>query len=126
MSDVPYTIGVSDPKVLLSRIVLQNRDIALKIAKTDMWVKDGVIEVRAVFNGIEASGEILEKALNNFVEQIDSHYKEHYDANKFDERVEQKAREILKEHADNALEKIDRLFEVLQDSDNIIKPHWER
>ena len=119
-------INIGNPNQLLSHVLLGDTEITTLVANTDKWNNEGVIEARVSFNGVDADGQLLEDALQKLFKQVEDHYSEQYDADQFDQRVEEKAKALLKEHADNALEKIMKLSDQLENIEDTITPHWER
>ncbi|AHX01086.1 hypothetical protein M316_0021 [Nitrincola phage 1M3-16] len=119
-------IDIDNPSQLLSHIMLSDREISEKVAETSNWKENGAIDAKASFNGVEVDGSVLEKVLQEFVKQIEDYFVEKYDADEFDRRVEEKAEAIIKEHADNAAEKLSQLSRVLEEHERLLKPYWQR
>ena len=126
IGDKIMKVDIENPNQLLSHILLRESEIVSLIADTDKWKNEGVIEARVSFNGIDTDGQLLEDVLQKLFKQVENHYSEQYDADQFDQRVEEKAKALLKEHADNALEKIRELSDQLENIEYTITPHWER
>lgn len=64
-----------------------------------------------------------------FIEMTDKYekvLKEKYDVANIDKLVNERALEIIKEHADNLIEKLDNIRNVLDDPTNILTPFWDR
>lgn len=119
-------INIENPKQLLSHFLLADIGVAEKVRKTEPFQDQRTITATVQMNGVEVPAEVFEKVLNNLLDQVKVHYREQYDADAFDRRVEDRAKQILKEHADNALDKIHNLSMVLEDSENLLTPYWER
>ena len=77
-------------------------------------------------NGVEIPAQMMEDWLQFQFESLCKKAKEQYDPENFDKRVEERAKELLKEHADNALEKLEQLQNILYNSEDLLTPHWER
>lgn len=118
--------NLEDHTVALSHVLLNNREHAIKVSDTSLWKEYGVLEAKLTINGVEFPSELIENVLQDLYSRCEEFYKEKYDAKNFDDRVEERAKELLKEHADNAFEKISNLLEVLSDPSVLLTPHWER
>lgn len=119
-------ININDPSQMLSHVLLGDLDVCKAVRDTKEYKADKTITPTVFMNGIEVPAESLEKALKSLFNQVESHYKEHYQADAFDAKVEEKAVQLLKEHADNAIEKMHNLMMTLEDSESLLTPHWER
>ena len=119
-------VDIDNPKQMLSHLLLDNVDVVTAVAETINWNKSGEINCTVQFNDVELPASILEDVLHKLFKQVEDHYSEKYQADAFDQRVEEKAKEIVKEHADNVVEKLYNLAQVLEESGDLIKPHWER
>jgi spore coat polysaccharide biosynthesis protein SpsF (cytidylyltransferase family) len=119
-------IDINNPSQLLSHLLLEDVDLVMVVSETSKWKEDGIIEATCQFNGVDVTADVLEKVLQNFVKQIEDHCREKYDANNIDKLVEERANEIIKNHADRVLEKLTAIEYVLSDPHNIITPHWGR
>lgn len=115
-----------DHKVALSHLVLQNTDLAIQLADTPLWLNQGVLEATLQINGVDVPAELIEQTMQELYTRCEKYFKEKYDSAKFDQRVEERAQEILKDHADNALERMYKLINVLESPDVLLTPSWER
>lgn len=119
-------VTINDPEQLLSHVLYCNTDLATTIADTEQWKKEGLIEATLCFNGKEVSAQVLEDALSRFVEIIEDDVKNKYDTDNIEKHIEDRARQLLREHADDALTHLGSLMHKLEDCDELLKPHWER
>lgn len=118
-------IDINDPQQILSHVLLDSScvdDIACSVA----WTEHGEVNCKVLMNDIEVPAEDVENSLQRLFNQVEKHYREKYNADSIDDMVEQKARELLKNQADNVLEILGTLQSTLEDSESLIKPHWER
>jgi hypothetical protein len=118
--------NLENHQVALSHVVLKNTDLCLQLADTPLWKENGILEATLIINGVNVPAELIENTMHDLYAQCEDYYKEKYDAKSFDERVEERAIELLKEHADNALERISRLTEILDNPDVLLTSAWER
>lgn len=119
-------VNITDPSQILSHVVLKNTNVVEEVAETPEWKKLGEIQGTLTFNGVEVSAQVLEDALKHVFSRIETYYAEEYDADAFDARVEEKAKELLKEHAGNPLQQLHELVGRLEGIDDVLVPHWER
>lgn len=119
-------ININDPKQMLSHVLLGDDEVVNAVTCTEEWTKDKKLTVEVSINGVKVDAESFENTLKNLFEQVENHYSEVYNADNIDNLVEKKAEELIKNHADSALDKLGRLMEVIEDPENIIKPYWER
>lgn len=119
-------INIKDPSQVLSHVLLQDRSVASKVRGTEQFQKDKTITATVQMNGVEVPASVLEDVLKRLFGQVEARYRERYSADAFDKRVEEKAKELLQQHADNALDKLHQLADVLSDSENLLTPYWER
>lgn len=119
-------INVDDPSQLLSHVLLGSREVCTAVRDSKEYKADKTIAATVLMNGVEVPAEILEAALKKLMDQVESHCREHYQADAFDAKVEEKANQLLQEHADNAIEKMQNLMMTLEDAESFLTPHWER
>jgi hypothetical protein len=119
-------IEIGNVQQILSHVLLDNKSLSRAVASTEEWRSLGEIRGTILYNGIEVSAESLETSLKGVIVRVESYYREQYHADRFDKAVEEKAEAILKEHADNALNKIRDLAVKLEEADTLLVPHWER
>jgi len=115
-------IDIDNPAQLLSHVLLQDGDVTKAVAETDQFKDRGEITCTVQFNGVEVPAEKLEEVLAHFVKEVEKLV----DLDSFNDKVEERAKQILSEHADNALEKIQWLTDMVDSPDMYIKPEWER
>lgn len=118
--------NLENHQVALRHVVLQDEDLAMEIADTALWKEQGIFEAKLIINGVEIPAEVIEDTLQKLYSHCERFYEEKYDVSNFDDRVEERAKELLQEHADNALDRINRLAELLNDPSMLLVPHWER
>lgn len=119
-------IDIDNPKQLLSHFLLANEEVATLVATTHQWTEGGVITPQITFNGVEVPAETFEKCLQHFVDQVEEQVRDACNADAFEQRVEERAEEILEKHSGGALEIMQSLTETLERYDQILTPHWER
>lgn len=117
---------LEDHTVALSHVLLENKEYAFKVSDTSLWKDNGVLEAKLTINGIDFPAELIEEVLQGLYSRCENFYKEKYNVNNFDDRVEERAKELLKEQADNAYERMGKLIEILDNPEVLLKPHWER
>lgn len=118
--------SVDDASVLLSHVMIQDEEAAKKIAETKAWKEDNILEAEVAVNGIPVSAQAFEDAFKHLLSEVERQVRERYDADKFDERVDEAAQAILKKHADGVLEQMEVIQNTLQNSEDLLQPHWER
>lgn len=117
---------LTDYKTALYQVVVENDKLCTQLADTPLWKNEGVFEATLIINGVTVPAEHIENTLQNLYTQCEEYYKRKYDVSSFDERVEERAKELLREHASDALVKIGTLTEILEDSTKLLQPCWER
>lgn len=119
-------ININDKNSLLTLLFMSTDSVVDGVCDTNNWLKDGIIQCKVSFNGVEVPAEEFEKVLDEWVKSIESHFNEKYDAQNFDNRVEERANQIIKQHADGILESMANLQHVLSESEDLITPYWKR
>ena len=119
-------INIDNPAQILSHVLLEDKDLVNAVVSSKQWQELGEIKGTLILNDVEVSADVLENTLQSIFDQIETYTRSKYNADDFDARVEEKAQELIKEHADNCLEKMGELQRVLEMSEQLIKPHWER
>ena len=119
-------INFDDPSQMLSHVLLDNQDVARAVTKTAQWKTEGTVTPKVLMNGVEVPAEVMEGVLKKLFDQVEAHYREHYQADAFDAKVEEKACQLLKDHADNAIGKMQDLMMTLEESESLLTPYWER
>ena len=110
----------------MSHLLLESNDLAGQVSKTSLWVEDGVLEATLQINGVEVPAEHLESFMKGLWEHAENQLRKKYKTEDFDRRVEEKAKQLLKDHADNALEELYDLTNKLENIGDVLTPHWER
>ena len=119
-------VNIDDIQQAISHLFLNDAKVCELVVDTKEWTEDGIIDCQVSFNGVKVDGSVLENTLQHFVDTIEKHFKEKYDSDRLDVVIEERAKELLKEHADNALEKLYDLTRKLEESDDLLVPHWDR
>lgn len=119
-------INIDDCSQILSHVLLEDHDLVDKITQSPEWKATTAIKAELMFNGVMVSAESFEKTLQGLFDQVETYLREKYDAANLDKLVEERAQQLLKEHADNALDKLYNLTRILEESEDLIVPHWER
>ncbi len=115
-------------KTIMVHLMLGDRDLCTKISETPLWTEavDERLEATLQINGIEVPAQVMEDFMKSLWKSACDEAKLKYDGDSFDNRVEEKARQLLKEHSGNALDKLATLTGQLNDIEETITPHWER
>ena len=118
--------NLKDCKVFMSHLMLESEELSTKVAETTLWTEDGILEATLQINGVEVPAEHLEKFMKGLWGHAETQLRKKYNADQFDDRVEEKAKQLLEEHADNALEQLCDLQNKLDEVGNVLTPHWVR
>ncbi|MCP4988858.1 MAG: hypothetical protein GY928_23235 [Colwellia sp.] len=113
-------------RTMMSHLMLSDRDLCMKIRDTPLWTDGGTLEATLQINGIEVPAQVIEDFMKSLWERSCKEAKLKYDGDSFEDRVEAKARQLLKEHSGKALDKLATLTEQLNEIEETITPHWER
>lgn len=119
-------VSIRDAQQVMSHIVLGDSDLATSVASTSMWDDEGKLVATLAMNGVQVSAQILEDVLQKLIAQVEDNIKDEYKVPDIDAMVEEKAKELIKEQADNALCKLYKLADSLEQHENLLTPHWER
>lgn len=119
-------VSIRDAQQVMSHIVLEDKELAASVASTGMWSDEGKLVATLAVNGVEVSAQILEDVLQKLITQVEDHIRGEYKAPDIDAMVEEKAKVLIKEQADNALCKLYELTDSLEQHENLLTPHWER
>jgi len=119
-------VSIRDAQQVMSHIVLGDRELATSVASTGMWDDEGKLVATLSMNGVEVSAQILEDVLQKLIAQVEDNIKDEYKVPDIDAMVEEKAKKLIKEQADNALCKLYELADSLEQHENLLTPHWER
>jgi hypothetical protein len=118
-------VSESDIEVrkVVSHWVINSDDRVAAICETPEWKADRTLVARVYVNGVELDFADLDRFLYECFKKTDEKLEAKYaDAKK---AADEAAREILKERAAGVLEALDKIQDVLRDSESVIKPHWE-
>lgn len=106
--------------------MLSEYDVAEKVAITPNWKDSELLEATLQINGVDVPAEVMESFMKDIWNKACKQYSEKYNAVNIDNLVEERAQQLLKDHADDALTKIGELTDTLNGYDNLLTPHWER
>lgn len=118
--------NLRDDQVIFSHLVLQDCACAEAVAETEAWVEEGTLEAEVKINGVVIPAEVFEKWMHDQWEMMEESFKERYDTANFDNRVEERAKELLKEQADKCLDVMYDLQQKLEQADAMLTLRWER
>lgn len=118
--------NLQDDQVIFSHLVLQDCACAEAVAETKKWTDERTLEAEVKVNGVVIPAEVFEKWMHDQYEMMEESFKERYDTANFDNRVEERAKELLKEHADGCLDVMYSLQQKLEEADSMLKMSWER
>ena len=118
--------NLSNDQVIFNHLMLQDTDIVKQIAATEQWTEDGIFEAEVKINGIVLPAEVFEDWMQEQYKNMEESFKERYDAFNFDSRVEERAKELLKEQAGSCLEVMYNLQQKLEEADSMLTLRWER
>ena len=82
--------------------------------------------MRLTFNGVEVDASILENKLHSWLENIEEDMKRKYCPEGIESYIESEIERRIQEHADNAIEKLNDLHNILSNAAELIKPYYER
>ncbi len=112
---------------ILSHLILNDHDTAMKIARTPEWNGgDGVLNMDIKVNGVTIDTEVFRKVMENMWGQACDDANASVDADKYDERVQAAAKNLVQDSADNILEIMDDLQCKLRDVDELVNWKWEK
>jgi hypothetical protein len=117
-------IKLNDPSQIMSHFVLRSTAVVEALIETEEFKRDGSLIAKVIVNGVEIPADVYEDVLNNLFTQYYDAVRNKYEAPKIDQMVEDKAKELLKQSADNVIETLDDLRDRLQNIDDMIKPYW--
>lgn len=121
-----YQVSINNPSQIMSHVLLGSFEICDKVASTKEWKDGQKMNLFVSVNGIEIGGDVFEQELKKLIDRVEESFKVKYDAARLDELVEERAKELLKEYADNALEAIYNLTNKLQEAEDLLVPYWQR
>lgn len=118
--------NLENDQVIFSHLVLQDCKAAEELAETEQWRENGILEAEVKVNGVLIPAEIFEQWMHDHYNAMEEKFKERYDASNFDDRVEERAKELLKEQADGCLDVMYNLQQKLEEADSMLTLRWER
>ena len=111
-----------DRKYFMSHMVLQSRDLAAEVAKTDDWINNEELEAKLFVNGVEVNSDHIEVFLKRLWEQaqLDS------GMDAFDAAVKKEAKRMLQDKADSVVSVMDDLMQKLHNTDDLLDYNWDK
>lgn len=111
-----------DSKYFMSHMVLQSRDLATEVAKTDNCTNNKELEAKLLVNGVEVNSDHIEAFLKQLWEQaqIDS------GKDTFNAAVKKEAKRMLQEKADSVVSVMDDLMQKLHNADDLLDYNWDK
>jgi len=119
-------IDVGNPNQILNHFLLNDSNVVDSVAESEDWKERGKLTATVFINGIEIPAESFEKTLQDLFCRVEESMRKKYNTEEFDARVEDRAKVLLKEYADNALDKITNLCQTLENVEDVLIPYWER
>lgn len=110
---------------ILSHLVLTDEDTATEIAETSLWSEEGKLEMDIKVNGVPISTVIFREVLEMLWEQAKERADDAVAASTHRQRVEEEARKIVKDSAEEIMDKMHELNSKLEYLDGMIKYPWE-
>ena len=111
---------------ILSHLVLTDEDTATEIAGTSLWLEEDKMEMDIKVNGVPISTEIFREVLEMMWEQAKERADADVDANTHRQRVEDEARKIVQDSAEEIMDKMQELNSKLEDINGMLKYPWDR
>lgn len=118
--------GLTDKNKFMTHLLLEDKNLTTEVAVTPLWTEDMVLEATLQINGVDVPAEYLESFMKGLWAHAEEQLREKYNADSFDRKVEEKAEQLLKDHAGNALTQLQDLTEKLESIGEVLTPHWER
>ena len=115
-----------DESAFMNHLLLESRGLATSVSKTKLWTESETLEATLQINGVDVPAEHLESFMKSLWDRAVEQLRTRYKADDFDRQVEEKAKQLLKSHADNALDKLYDLTSKLEGIEDTIKPYRER
>lgn len=123
--------NLEDCSVFMSHLLLEDANLAETVSHTLPWLDDQTLEATLQINGVEVPASHLEEFMKSLwkrhEESVESGHKElKRKQEDFDNQVELRAKEVLREHADDTISKLVDMQNSLHNIEDTIKPYWER
>lgn len=108
--------------------MLNDDEACEKIAATleESEDKCKVVVATVFINGVQIDAGVIEKELHRWYNSLETKIRKEFTPEGFDERIEKEVKKRIRERAEGVLELMDSLRDKLQESDDLIKPHWDR
>lgn len=118
---------IDDSGVILNHIALEGDTTSIDaIISSDLWKNESVLEAEVTVNGVKVPAENFEKCLQHLYSNLGDQLRDRYDADKFDERVQQALEKHLEEKGEGISEAMDTLRNALEDAEDIVTPYWNK
>lgn len=123
--------NLNDCSIFMSHLLLEDATLADKVSHTKPWLDNQTLEATLQINGVEVPASHIEDFMKSLwkrhEESVESGYKIlKTKQDDFNNQVELKAKEILRDHADDAISKLVDMQNSLHNIEDTITPHWER
>lgn len=115
-------LSLESKKQILTAIMLHSATVAKKVATQPKWIVDGKLNATCFINDVEIPAETIEDYFEDVFDRIEKHHREKYDADNLDNLIEEKAKQLLREHADTALEQLSDLQHKLENIEDVLTP----
>lgn len=110
-------LDISNPRQLLSHVLLGNTEVVEKVVKTSEWKNDDLLTATVFVNGVEIPAETFEYVLNSLIGQVENRVREKYGADDLDRVVDKLANERLKVKLEDMMDRIDNAIDDFWEED---------
>jgi len=117
---------IEQNKTMMAHLMLSSESVSTEVARTTDWIDNEELVATLQINGVEVPATVMEEFMKGLWVRAKDDAKYKYDGEKFEQRVEDRANQLLKDHADNALEQLQDLTEKLESIGDVLTPSWER
>ena len=117
---------LENKRKFMSHLLLEDLKLCDKVANTSLWEEGEVLEAKLQINGVDVPAEHLESFMKGLWDNANEQLRDKYDVDGFEQRVDNKAKQLLKDHAESALDQLHELTDKLNNIGDVLKPHWER
>jgi len=100
---------IRDHKLFINHLLLSDRSLAKDVAATEEWEGEGELTARLVINGVDVPVDVWEAYMTSLTKRIEAEFREKYDSNNFDRRVELEVKSILKSSVGDIVDKLSGL-----------------
>lgn len=126
--DLGMKFSLDSVEKIVSHWMLQDFEIAEKIAKTPEWKaasnREGGLIARITVNGVELPFAAFDAFLMDVLQREDERRAKQY--SDLDAEVERRLAKAIQDRADKIIQEMDKLYNNLRDASDILKPHWEK